>query len=328
MKGKSFLENYKYTIILLLIAFMIVGCMWIIFGQSDNKEKLYKGFKVEIVDVSTALIGNASETNKPIIEDNKITFNLKLHNVGDQAIYQINVKNAGTKNAVLESIKRNFVDNSDILYEFSEDTEGTVIDSGERSLIILAVTRIAKTQNIGNNEFTIELNYVATNATAASQDKDLIPGVVASAVQGKNVKGSIVNEIKTKGLKDLSIDYITGANVNDETDLPRYKELGFNIYENAENELIGKIDVDKITIYQNNEYGDTGYYLVGFTGYDNNNNKIHMVVTLYVIGENSGESFAYTCDNYSSNEYLYCGFNNYTMPLNANACDPNIYICE
>lgn len=326
---RDFINEYRNTLLFTLIGIVIIGVVFLIVGAlyKDKGEELYDGLKVEVESITSSKIGTAKEIDAPRFTGTKISFDTSFEHVGDQIIYQIYLKNKGSVNAVVDKIKRNFLEGGDFVYEFSEVREGSIVDSGDKMLVVLSVTRIGGADEVMNNNFTVNFEFVETSLS--SKDKpSVLPGVTAKSSVSIDTKGSIVNEIIVRGMNNLNVDYISSEEISDQTDIERYKELGFNIYENASEELTAKIDKDKITIYQDVDKRDTGYYVVGLSGITLNGELNRFAVTLYVVSPDADTSFSYACNNLSSNKYTYCGFNNYTMPLNTSFCDESIYICE
>lgn len=155
--------------IIMLILCIIVCIMSIAYAKLatnliiKGKTNIDSVWQVGIVEIEEKnKIGKATSKTPPTHNFNVATFDVSLIQPGDSISYDVKIKNLGTLNAIVDSIKVVTTKNDIIRYEVSGVKENDRLDAGkDTTLTIKVIFDENATQILNQNKnITIIINYI------------------------------------------------------------------------------------------------------------------------------------------------------------------------
>ena len=138
------MKEAKIIAILLLIVISVMAVAYAIFATQltiNGKTEIIGEWNIKITKIEATVVSEGCDAGSPEFTDTTATFNAKLEKPGDVITYVITVQNAGTIDAVLNSVTFK-PDNENgspaIIYSTTDPSE--TLDSGDETTFTITVT--------------------------------------------------------------------------------------------------------------------------------------------------------------------------------------------
>lgn len=160
-------NSKKFFILILVVAIIAMSAGYAALSQTltiNGTAKIDSSWDIKFTNITDGTaVGGATNVSAPEYTGTTATFDVSLTSPGDSMTYEITVTNAGTLDAVLDSIDITSSENDAIIYEVTGVQQGTELAASTTNTVTVKVTynpAVETQPTVLNKTLKVTLEYV------------------------------------------------------------------------------------------------------------------------------------------------------------------------